>query len=155
VTPPRCIRGAALDEHLHVQALAQHGVDVQETDREDPGGLGVQELPPGGARAARRRIDARGVQDLPDGGRRHGDAELHQLALDPPMAPQRILPRQEVEHGALVSGDNEIVRLVRTRDMARPARPGWRPMAERPGDAHGAGGPPFRRRPRSARLDWP
>jgi hypothetical protein len=37
---------------------------VQETDREDPGGLGVQELPPGGARAARRRIDARGVQDL-------------------------------------------------------------------------------------------
>jgi hypothetical protein len=30
----------------------------------------------------------------PDGGRRHGDAELHQLALDPAMAPQRILPRQ-------------------------------------------------------------
>jgi len=33
---------------------------VQEVDREDPGGLGVQELPPGRARPARRRIDARG-----------------------------------------------------------------------------------------------
>jgi hypothetical protein len=42
--------GAVLDEHQHVQALAQHGVDVQETDREDPSGLGVQELPPGAAR---------------------------------------------------------------------------------------------------------
>ena len=29
--------------------LQQHGVHVQEVDREDPGGLGVQELPPGRA----------------------------------------------------------------------------------------------------------
>ena len=62
--------GAVLDEHQHVHALQQHGVHVQEVDREDPGGLGVQELPPGRAGAARRRIDARSVQDLPHGGRR-------------------------------------------------------------------------------------
>ena len=31
---------------------------------------------------------ASGVQNLPDGGRRHGDPELHQLALDPAMAPR-------------------------------------------------------------------
>ena len=51
--------------------------------RDDPGGLGVQELPPGRARAAGRRIDARGVQDLPDGRGRYGDAELRQFAMDP------------------------------------------------------------------------
>ena len=38
--------GAVLDEHQHVDALQQHGVHVQEINREDPGGLGVQELPP-------------------------------------------------------------------------------------------------------------
>jgi transposase len=53
---------------------------VQEVDCEDPGGLGVQELPPGRGRAARRRADARTSQDLIDGGRGNRDAELGQLA---------------------------------------------------------------------------
>jgi Immunity protein Imm1/SCP1.201-like deaminase len=39
--------GAVLDEHQDVQPFQQHGVDVQEVDGEDPGGLRVQELPPG------------------------------------------------------------------------------------------------------------
>jgi len=38
-----------LDEHQHVKPSQQHGVNAQEIDREDPGGLGVQELPPGRA----------------------------------------------------------------------------------------------------------
>jgi hypothetical protein len=67
---------------------------VQEIDREDPGGLGAQELPPRRARPARRRIDARSMQDLPDGGRRNRHAELHQLTVDAAESPQRILPRQ-------------------------------------------------------------
>jgi hypothetical protein len=71
------------DEHQYVQALVQHGIHMQEVDGEDPGCLGMQELPPDRARAARRRIDASGVQDLLDGGRRYGDAELVQLVLDP------------------------------------------------------------------------
>jgi hypothetical protein len=29
-----------------VQSLQQHGVHAEEVDGEDPGGLGVQELPP-------------------------------------------------------------------------------------------------------------
>jgi hypothetical protein len=33
----------------YVQSSQQHGIYVQEVDREDPGGLGVQELPPGRA----------------------------------------------------------------------------------------------------------
>ena len=83
-----------LDEHQDVQALQQHGVHVEEVDGEDPGGLGVQELPPARARASRCRIDARGMQDLPHGGRRDCDAELGELAVDPAVSPRRILPRQ-------------------------------------------------------------
>jgi hypothetical protein len=68
--------GAVLDEQQDVQPFQQHGVDVQEVDCEDPDGLGVQELPPGRARAARRRADARSSQDLIDGGQRDRDAGL-------------------------------------------------------------------------------
>ena len=57
--------GAVLSEHQDIQSLEQHGINVQEGDREDPGGLGCQELPPRRACAPRRRIDARGMQDLP------------------------------------------------------------------------------------------
>jgi hypothetical protein len=67
---------------------------VQEVDRDDPGSLGVQELPPGRARAARRWIDARSSQDCIDSGRRDSHAEFGQLAVDPAVAPQRVLFRQ-------------------------------------------------------------
>jgi hypothetical protein len=86
--------GAVLDEHQHVQSLQQYGVHVQEVHREDPGRLSVQELPPGRARPARRRADTRSSQDFIDGGRRDCEAELGQLAVDPAVAPQRILCRQ-------------------------------------------------------------
>jgi hypothetical protein len=55
-----------LDENQDIQPLQQHGVDVQEVNGDDPGGLGVQELPPRRTGPARRRIDARSPQDLPD-----------------------------------------------------------------------------------------
>ena len=83
-----------LDEHQDVQSIQQHGVHVEEVDGEDPGGLGVQELPPGRACAAGSRIDARRTQDLPDGGRRDRYAEFGYLAVDPAVSPQRILLRQ-------------------------------------------------------------
>jgi hypothetical protein len=86
--------GAMLNEHQDIQSLQQHGVHVQKVDREDPGGLDCQELPPRQARASRRRIDARGMQDLPHGGRCDRHAELRQLAVDPAVSPQRILLRQ-------------------------------------------------------------
>ena len=41
--------GAVLDEYQDIDALQQHRVHVQEVDCEDPGCLGVQELPPGRA----------------------------------------------------------------------------------------------------------
>jgi hypothetical protein len=33
--------GTVLDEHQNVYPLQQHGVHVQEIDREDPGSLGM------------------------------------------------------------------------------------------------------------------
>ena len=98
---PRGVRGDAaqmhsaatvLDEHQHVHALEQHGVHVQEINREDPGSLRCQELPPRRAGPARRRIDARSTQDLPHRGWRDRHAELRKLALNPAVPPQRILP---------------------------------------------------------------
>jgi len=71
----------------------------REAGCEDPCGLGVQELPPGRARAARRRADARSSQDLIDGGRSNRDVELGQLAVDPAVAPQRILAGQPEDQG--------------------------------------------------------
>ena len=75
------------DEHQDMQSPEEHGVHVQEIDCDDSGGLGVQELPPARARAARRRIDPRGMQDLPHGGGRDCHAELRQFAVDPAVSP--------------------------------------------------------------------
>ena len=41
--------GPMLDEYQDVQPVQQHGVHMQEIHRENPGGLSVQELPPGRA----------------------------------------------------------------------------------------------------------
>ena len=38
--------GAMLDEYQDIQSPEEHGIDVQEIDCDDPGSLGVQELPP-------------------------------------------------------------------------------------------------------------
>ena len=38
--------GPMLDEYQDVQPVQQDGVHMQEIHRENPGGLGVQELPP-------------------------------------------------------------------------------------------------------------
>ena len=38
--------GAVLNEYQDIQSSQQHCVDMQEVDRDDPGHLGLQELPP-------------------------------------------------------------------------------------------------------------
>ena len=60
----------------------EHGVHVQEIDCDDPGGLGVQELPPARTRASWCWIDAGSTQDLPYGGGR--DCHAGQAPLQPP-----------------------------------------------------------------------
>jgi hypothetical protein len=104
---------------------------MQEVDREDPGGLSVQELPPGRARAARRRADARSPQDLIDGGRPDCDAELGQLAVDPAVAPQRVLFRQPDDKAGDATGRWRAAWLAPfapCRTFCRPAC-GARPVA--------------------------
>ena len=85
--------GAVLDEHQHVQPLEQHRLHHQEVTGDDGVRLGGQELPPGRPGPPGRGIDARGVQDLPHRGRGDRMPEPRQLALDPPVAPGRVLPR--------------------------------------------------------------
>ena len=85
---------AMLDEHQHVQPGQRDSIHVQEIDSQDPGGLRAQELPPGRAVPARRRVDARSAQDLIHGGRRDRDAELGQLAVNTTVTPQRVLARE-------------------------------------------------------------
>ncbi len=123
-----------LDEHQDIQSLAQHGVHVQEVDREDPGCLGVQELPPGRARAARRWIDARSMQDLPGSGRGDRHAELGQFAVDAAVSPPWILFRQADDQAGdarscrRAAGRAPLAHVVFSRDQ--PAVPGqqrrWR-----------------------------
>src|SRR5689334_7742567 len=96
--PGRVVVDLVLDQDGAQMRLTddQHAVEElpAQVHREDPGRLSVQELPSGRACAARRRADTRSPQDLIDGGRRDCEAELGQLAVDPAVAPQRILVRQ-------------------------------------------------------------
>jgi hypothetical protein len=59
--------GLDLYREQHVQALEQHGVDVQEVAGKDGVCLGGQELPPGQRRPLRCRAEAGGGQDPSDG----------------------------------------------------------------------------------------
>jgi len=106
--------GTVLDEHQHIDALQQHGVHVQEIDREDPGGLGCQELPPRRAGPARRRIDAR-TAPLPSCS---GDAERNRIShmAATPGDESKSSAEKLVKH----SGRSGGYRLVRVELRAYP-----------------------------------
>jgi hypothetical protein len=72
-----------LDDDQGIDAPQEHGVHVDEIDREDAAGLGGEELLPGRAGAAGRGADAGIVQDLPDRGGRDRVAEPDEFALTP------------------------------------------------------------------------
>jgi hypothetical protein len=79
------------DHDEDVEAAQEHGVDVQEVDREDRVGLRGQELAPGRPGPSGRWIEPRTLQDRPDGGGGHGMAEADQFAVDSPVSPAGIL----------------------------------------------------------------
>ena len=85
------VAGAVLDDDQRVDAPQEHGVHVDEIDRQDAAGLGGQELLPGRARAAGRGVNPGVAQDLPD--RRGSDrmAEPDEFALHAPVSPCRVL----------------------------------------------------------------
>src|SRR5207249_3390818 len=85
---PRCIRRVPSSMNTRTYSLLRSTVSAcRKAGREDPRSLGVQELPPGRARAARRWIEARSVQDLPDNGRGDRHGELGQFAVDAAVSP--------------------------------------------------------------------
>jgi len=58
------VAGAVLNDDQGIEAPQQHGVHVDEIDRQNAVGLGGQELLPGRPRPAGRGIDPSGMQDL-------------------------------------------------------------------------------------------
>jgi len=67
---------------------------VKQVAREDPGGLLAQERPPGGGRRSWRWVEPVAAKHGADRGRGRAHVETEQLALDPLVAPARVLPRQ-------------------------------------------------------------
>ena len=90
VDPP----GAQLDEEQHIQPAQPDRVDGEEVAGHDPGGLLAQERPPGSGRPPGRGVQPVATQDGADGSRGDLDAEVLEFALDPLVAPARVLPGQ-------------------------------------------------------------
>ena len=90
------VHAAGLDLHHEqdVQALEEHGVNVQEVTRQDPGRLRGQELPPGRGCPARCGREPGCGQDPADRSRADAIAEAEELTLDAAVPPPRVLPGQ-------------------------------------------------------------
>src|SRR6266511_5090861 len=86
--------GRKLYEEQHVEALQEERVDGKEVALQDARRLSPQELAPVLLEPLRSRLDSCLLQNRPDGACGQVDPETDQLALDPPVAPARVLPRQ-------------------------------------------------------------
>src|ERR1039458_6055795 len=91
--------GVHLDEHEHVEAAQQHGVDAEEVTGHDALGLGTEELRPGRTRAPGCRVEPVALEDRPHRRGADGDAHGHELPVDPSVAPRRVLFRQSQDQG--------------------------------------------------------
>jgi hypothetical protein len=81
------------DEEQRVVAAHEHALDGEEIAGDDARRLHVEEFAPARSRAPWRRVESRPSQKTADACRRDPEAELGQLAADPPVAPARILAR--------------------------------------------------------------
>jgi len=97
--------GAVLDEEQYVEPSEQDGVDREEVTGDQALRLSVKELGPGGTRASRRRVGAPTLQDRPDARWGDGDAHGGELAMDPLVAPGRVLTSQPDDEGGCGCGD--------------------------------------------------
>jgi len=86
--------GRQLDDEQHVQPPEEHRVDGEEVRSQHALGLGVEELSPGDCRPRRCRSNPSTSKDAPDRAGAKPLAEPAQLAVDPTIAPGRILPGQ-------------------------------------------------------------
>jgi hypothetical protein len=88
------LAGGDLDYEQHVQPFEEDGVDGEEVHRQHTLGLCPEELPPGQGRPLGRRSNTGTVEDGPYGTGPDPVAEPAQLAVDPAVAPSRVLPSQ-------------------------------------------------------------
>src|SRR6266487_1567818 len=79
------------DEEQRVVAAQEHALDGEEIAGDDARRLHVKEFAPARSRAPWRRVESRPSQKTADACRRDPEAELGQLAADPPVTPARIL----------------------------------------------------------------
>jgi hypothetical protein len=86
--------GVVLDDRQHVQAGAGQGDGLEEIAGKQRIGLGAEELSPGGGGAFGRRVDPGLTEDLPYGGGGNLDPQYEKFAVDAPVTPGRVLPRQ-------------------------------------------------------------
>jgi hypothetical protein len=68
----------------HIEASEQDGVDREEVTSDQARRLSVEEVRPSGTGPSRSGIDAVTFEDRPD-------ARRGELAMDPPIAPGRVL----------------------------------------------------------------
>jgi hypothetical protein len=84
---------------------------LEEVGGEDRSRLAAQEGGPGLAVALRRGFDPVGLKDFPDRGGGDLDPQGGQLAVDSPVSPARVFPRQAQDEG------------LNAADRGWPARP--------------------------------
>ena len=90
-----------LDEEQNVEPFQEERVDGEEVALEDARRLLAKKLRPARLETLRRRLDARLFENRPDGGRRQLDPKSDKFALDPTVAPSRILlshPHDKLTH---------------------------------------------------------
>ena len=95
--------GRELDEEQDVEPLQEERVDGEEVALENARRLLAEKLGPARLEPPRRGLDPRLLQDRPDRARGELDPEPDQLALDPPVAPARVLPREPRPTSARIS----------------------------------------------------
>lgn len=110
--------GAEFQDEEHVQPLERDRLDLEEVGGQNRRGLSSQKRPSGRAVVPLRcRRDPVASQNLADGGGGDPVPQAPQLALDPGVAPRRIVPRQP---------EDQFDELC--RDRRAPRRPGLAPL---------------------------
>ncbi len=135
--------GVQLDEEQDVQPPQEHGIHSEEVAGQHRRGLGFEELTPRRPVSVRGRVEAVTQEDVPDAGRRQDNANPRQLAVDPAIAPRRVLPGQANHHLDCPCGDARTSGGLRVGPLApgqltMPTKQGLgldeEPMKLRPGD---------------------
>jgi len=82
---------AYLHEEEDVEALEPDRLHREEVDRQELIGMLADKLGPGALATPRRRLEPVAAEDVADGAVGAAAAELEELALDPAIAPSRVL----------------------------------------------------------------